>query len=178
MTQDPKRQFVIQQAYEVFARYGYGRTTMSDLAQAAGMSRPALYLVFSNKQDLFKAVICWMSEQGLQQLAAEVDALPDLESQLNHACLQWILKGRQLASTYPDAADLFDTKFGAVIQLYADFRHFLSGLLIKHGRDAAAAEDLAFLLMTSLKAFKSEIQDEAELRKIIALQVSLIARAG
>lgn len=177
MTDDPKRQFVIQQAYEVFARYGYSRTTMGDLAQAAGMSRPALYLVFPNKEDLFRAVIGWMSEQGLQQLAAELDALPDLESQLNHACLEWILKGRQLASTYPDAADLFDTKFGGVTQLYDDFRAFLSRLLLRHGRRAAAADDLALLMVTSLKAFKSDIKDETALRSIIALQVSLIAKA-
>jgi AcrR family transcriptional regulator len=43
-------------AFESFARYGYARTTMNDIATAAGMSRPAVYLRVRNKDELLRLV--------------------------------------------------------------------------------------------------------------------------
>ena len=48
-----KKNIVFEAAHEVFAQYGYKRTTMNDIAQAADISRPALYLIFDNKENLF-----------------------------------------------------------------------------------------------------------------------------
>lgn len=41
-------------ALVVFGKYGYRRSTMADIAAAAAMSRPALYLVFCNKEAIFR----------------------------------------------------------------------------------------------------------------------------
>lgn len=43
-------------AIATFSRYGYRRCTMADVAAAAGMSRPALYLLFCGKEKVFRAV--------------------------------------------------------------------------------------------------------------------------
>src|SRR3954447_19651580 len=43
-------------AFESFARYGFARTTMNDIATAAGMSRPAVYLRVRNKDELLRLV--------------------------------------------------------------------------------------------------------------------------
>lgn len=52
-----KRARVLSAAESVFMKRGYARTTMGDLASAAGMSRPALYLVYARKHELFSAII-------------------------------------------------------------------------------------------------------------------------
>jgi AcrR family transcriptional regulator len=44
-------------AVECFARYGVHRTRMEDISDAAGLSRPALYLEFANRQVLIDAVM-------------------------------------------------------------------------------------------------------------------------
>lgn len=49
-----KRDLVFDAAADVFTRYGFRRTSMNDIAQAARISRPALYLMFENKEDLFR----------------------------------------------------------------------------------------------------------------------------
>ena len=49
-----KRDVIFDAAADVFTRYGFRRTSMNDIAQAAGISRPALYLMFENKEDLFR----------------------------------------------------------------------------------------------------------------------------
>jgi len=51
-----KREKVLTAALDVFLRYGYKRVTMNDIATAAGISRPALYLVFESKEEIFKGV--------------------------------------------------------------------------------------------------------------------------
>ena len=60
-----KREAVLAAARQVFMRYGYRRVTMGDIADAAKMSRPALYLVIPSKEEIFTAVVsqrspkCW-----------------------------------------------------------------------------------------------------------------------
>lgn len=40
----------------VFLTYGYQRVTMEDIARASDMSRPALYLLFRNKAEIYRAL--------------------------------------------------------------------------------------------------------------------------
>lgn len=53
---DPKRTRILDAAMRLVLAYGYSRTTMDDLAKAADMSRPAIYLHFRNKTDVYRAV--------------------------------------------------------------------------------------------------------------------------
>jgi AcrR family transcriptional regulator len=52
-----RRDRVLTVAIECFARYGVHRTRMEDISDAAGLSRPALYLEFANRQELIDAVM-------------------------------------------------------------------------------------------------------------------------
>ncbi|MEB4613625.1 TetR/AcrR family transcriptional regulator [Leucobacter sp. M11] len=46
---------VLRAARPAFASHGYAKTTMQDIASAAGISRASLYLLFANKEELFRA---------------------------------------------------------------------------------------------------------------------------
>jgi len=54
---DERREAVLKAAYEVFTSYGFRRTTMDDIARAAGMSRPTLYTHFRNKEAIFRTFV-------------------------------------------------------------------------------------------------------------------------
>ena len=60
-----RREFVLAAALDTFARYGYRKTSMEDVAQAAGISRPGLYLLFGSKQELFTAAVTQALDQSL-----------------------------------------------------------------------------------------------------------------
>ncbi|MEW2380473.1 helix-turn-helix domain-containing protein [Micromonospora sp. NPDC047707] len=45
---------ILAAAYECFTRHGVRRTTMDDIAAAAGMSRPAVYQYVRNKDDAYR----------------------------------------------------------------------------------------------------------------------------
>ena len=58
-----RRHHVITAATNVFLRYGYTRTTMNDIAKAAGLTRPTLYQSYPDKEAVFRAVIDEMATQ-------------------------------------------------------------------------------------------------------------------
>ena len=55
-----RRDVIVLAATAVFLRYGFKKTSMDDLARAAGISRQGLYLHFDTKEALFKAAILRM----------------------------------------------------------------------------------------------------------------------
>ena len=55
--QDLRQKAILTAAFDVFRQYGFRRATMEDIAQAAGMSRAALYLHYRNKQDIFQSLV-------------------------------------------------------------------------------------------------------------------------
>lgn len=59
-----RRTAILEAAAKVFLRYGYKKTSMDDLARAAGLSRQGLYLHFKTKEALFQAAILNFMEGG------------------------------------------------------------------------------------------------------------------
>jgi AcrR family transcriptional regulator len=51
-----RRARILDGAMQAFLLHGYARTTMDDIARASEMSRPALYLVFRNKTEIYRAL--------------------------------------------------------------------------------------------------------------------------
>ncbi|MGI9354816.1 MAG: TetR/AcrR family transcriptional regulator [Rhizobiaceae bacterium] len=66
-----RRDTILRAAYEVFAQYGFRRTSMDDIAKAAGVSRPTLYMSFANKREIFRGIV----EAHIMHVSRELDAL-------------------------------------------------------------------------------------------------------
>lgn len=56
------RKFIIQKASSIFADNGYKGTTIEDIAEAAGVSKPTLYNYFSSKEQLFLGVLDFIND--------------------------------------------------------------------------------------------------------------------
>lgn len=48
---------ILDAAARLIAHYGYDKTTVSDIAREAGISKGAIYLHYSSKEDLFEALL-------------------------------------------------------------------------------------------------------------------------
>ena len=72
---EDRKQTILTAAGDVFARYGFKRCSMEDIAEAAGMSRPALYQHFRNKTEIFRAASEAMQQTAIDE--AEVIANAD-----------------------------------------------------------------------------------------------------
>ncbi|WP_411124282.1 TetR/AcrR family transcriptional regulator [Streptomyces sp. x-19] len=86
-----------------FARFGYRKTSMEEVARAARISRPGLYFLFSSKEALFRAAVTQALERDI---AAAERALADtgrpLRERLVEAFDQWT--GRYIGPLTRDVA--------------------------------------------------------------------------
>lgn len=58
------KELVLGKALQVFWERGYEGTSLSDLTEAMGISRPSLYAAFGNKEELFKLALDRYVEKG------------------------------------------------------------------------------------------------------------------
>ena len=55
-------------ACTLFARKGFDGTSLTDIADAVGLSRAAIYYYFENKEALLEAIVAEVSERPIQTL--------------------------------------------------------------------------------------------------------------
>jgi AcrR family transcriptional regulator len=177
-----REQQVVEAAYGVFFHYGYARTTMADLASAAKLSRPALYLVYPGKAEVFDAVLEWTSENTLAAIEASLKEEWSLARKLQHFLELSIAKGYDEVRANPDAADLLSLghEVPAVERTYAKLQSYLTRLLdgaVQESALKASPEDLARALLSAVRGFKVVAKDGKDLRHLITTQVSVTAAA-
>ncbi len=63
--QRERRLLLLEAARECFLQFGYGKTTLEDIARRAGISRPLIYRQFRNKEQLFAVLYQHTFESAL-----------------------------------------------------------------------------------------------------------------
>ena len=172
---DPKERVILKAATDTFIRYGYRRTKMADIATACAMSRPALYLVFENKEAIFRGVVEMMMEDALARIREELPRHRGLQDKLNHAFEIWTVQPYELISRAPDAEELIDHgKLGFVTDLYergtTQFASLLTSIIEDHGKTNRLKLDplqTAELLVASARGLKTTAKDVKDLRRLI-----------
>jgi AcrR family transcriptional regulator len=102
---DLRQAALLEAAVGVFARYGFRKTSMEEVARAAGVSRQGLYLQFANKEELFRKALKHSLSSQLNAAVAALSVREDsLEFRIIAACDAW--SGRFVGSLGADAADL------------------------------------------------------------------------
>lgn len=102
---DSRRHKLMDAAITVFLRYGFRKTSMDEVARAAGVSRQGLYLHFATKEELFRASVQHLLDGALAEATAALgDGELPLERRLTAAFDAWT--GRFVGMFGSDAADL------------------------------------------------------------------------
>ncbi|WP_189033817.1 TetR/AcrR family transcriptional regulator [Nocardia rhizosphaerihabitans] len=93
------RSAVVRAGRELFGQYGYGAVSTIAVAEAAGVSRGALYHQFGEKRDLFEAVFEDLERDLVEVIATAVAEArsDDPVASLIVGCLAWLQ-----ASTAPE----------------------------------------------------------------------------
>ncbi len=53
-SEDKRQKAILDSAFQAFSSYGFRKTSMDDIARGAGMSRPAVYLHYKNKEAIVR----------------------------------------------------------------------------------------------------------------------------
>jgi len=171
-----KREKVLEAALGVFLRYGYKRVTMNDIAEAARISRPALYLVFESKEDIFKSVYEHWVKGTLVEIESKIGRLKTPEEKLRAAFELWTVRPFERMRASREAAELLESTFGfaqdSVDQGYRAFEKSILPILKSHAKFQSAktrvsAEKTARILSGSVRGFKIVAKDVPEIRLLI-----------
>lgn len=181
----PKARKVIEAAKVVFLRYGFRRVTMNDIAEEAGMSRPALYLVFPNKEEVFKAAVGELNGQLLEEIRRGLPAQKTPRDKLNYIFEVWTLRPFEMLQASPNAADLVECSHGFAKEVvdrgYAQVEKIVTGVLrplrARGGGASATAEQTAHVMVSAMHGLKYSAANVKDLRSVIAHLVELTIAA-
>ncbi|NUT70786.1 TetR/AcrR family transcriptional regulator [Pseudarthrobacter sp. C4D7] len=158
---------IIDAAYVCFTRHGARRTTMHDLSEQAGLSRPALYQYFRSKEEVFRSLVERLLADALSasERAAETEGPPERR-------LEGILAAKlglvmQIWRDSPaHAGELLgvDARLGAeVLGRYDEAMLQLLTRTIHGAYPAADAREAAEILLAFTRGLEAGVSDPAAL---------------
>lgn len=179
---DEKTEKVLTAALPVFLRYGYKRTTMGDIADAAKMSRPALYLIFPSKEEIFSAVLEQATSNTLKEIQDTLARIDKAEDKLKQAFEIWCVRPFEIMQASPDAKDLLESGHlfaGDVITKgLADFEkiitHILKQLALAKVSAPLPLPQTAKIMIGAMMGFKQSAKDSTQLRQMIAGLIAIV----
>ena len=169
-----KRTQVLRSAEAVFHRMGYGRAGMKELAEAAGMSRPALYNLYARKHLIFAAVVAEAS--GEMRFADRSErTLQSLRAWLAWACELW------LGEEAPALTDEGGAKYPQRLERFFDESDLFNALLREELQriapwlpQASNADEFFRLLTFCLWGLVVTAPAEADRRRLLELQIGAL----
>ncbi|TIP28608.1 MAG: TetR/AcrR family transcriptional regulator [Mesorhizobium sp.] len=182
---DPKRARILDGAMKVFLAYGFARTTMDDIARAADMSRPALYLLFKNKTDIFRAIAMMLLSRSLKQAKTALAGNGAFAERMTRAIDEALISMTRTVHASPHGAELLDMK-SSLADLIGGWRsrfaeHVAAAIESEAGRNGVdltakglSAKLLADMLLDGLEGMKMRISDPDEQRRVAAALIKVI----
>jgi AcrR family transcriptional regulator len=103
-----KKEAILSAAISVFGRFGYRKTSVDDLAEAAKISKQGLYLHFASKRDVFLAAMQKYLDDGLGSVQKELNQPgKTLFERLMGAMDVWF--GRHFVTFTQESLDVIET---------------------------------------------------------------------
>lgn len=151
-----RREQLIGVAITVFARQGFHTTSMNDVAEAAGVTKPVLYQHFSSKRELFLELLTDIGEQLRSRIAKATADAPGPRQQIE--------AGFRAYFDYMDAnTDAYRVLFGAGVRRDPEFASLtraveesiaaaIAELIVVDGRPAEDRELIAHTIVGMTEA--------------------------
>ena len=181
-----RRRAILEAAFKTFVSYGFKRTTMADIADEAGISRPALYLQFKNKGDIFRAGFEMFVEELLDTMESVLEGNEYLPKRVADSVIAGMVTPFKGIVDTPHGAELFDAKQSLAEDLgndwFARMQELIAGAMsraIATGemtlpKDADSAT-VARLLVNGLEGIKHRTHlgegSEREMRLLVDLML-------
>jgi AcrR family transcriptional regulator len=183
-----RRIAILDAALRVFSRYGYKKTSMDDLARAAGLSRQGLYLHFATKEALFKEAVVFTidamrgaarSALAGEKLSVEERLLGAFEAVHAHAI------GQAGAEHMTELLDAATALVGPVVdgleqELVSEIVRALRSSGVAAGwKDAGvSAKDLASTLYSTSLGLKHSLASPVAYRDRMRVALRIVCRGG
>ncbi len=155
---DERQQQILDAASAVIIRLGYDKTTMSDIAEAAGASRRTVYQYFNGKEELFEALLYREYLQYAQTWLKYIEADPSggtvggfyraiFHAVNSHPLIAAMLRrDRRILGNYLRKRDNLFTQMLSGVNTLAYFQALQAAGAIRQDIDAAVIEHIVTML--------------------------------
>lgn len=171
----------------LFLRYGFKRVNMTDIAETAGISRPALYLVFKSKEEIFKGAYEQWVDETMLEIQEKAATLDTPKEKVRLAFEIGVVLPFEAMKASPELKELIESSYAFAQQSlndgYRRFENTLEGFLnpIAQARtteNSWKAQRVAHLLVSAVRGFKQAAETSEELRSLIDDCISLVLSSG
>jgi len=177
-----RREHVLGAALLTFARYGYRKASMEDVARAADISRPGLYFYFASKQDLFRAAATHALDSDVTAAGRCLsDTDRPLRDRLIEAFDHWT--GRYVGPMTKDVAILIENNPGLLGPVATEYPKRFAKMVTDALTVGAPADrgdiavDVARTLLSTANGIKHEVSTREEFLAEITIGIDLLLPA-
>jgi len=140
---DGKRDAILAAGLELFGRYGYRRTSIDDIARAAGVAKGTVYLYVENKETLFRTLSQSLLDGVLAAARRAAAARGSVADRLTAILAAKFGFFHDLLHRSPHASELMDSTSRLCADVFAAGDAAYSRILTKAIADAIRRGDLA-----------------------------------
>jgi AcrR family transcriptional regulator len=187
---DERRDRFLGAAIACFAQYGFRRTSMGSIAEAADVSRPALYQYFTSKDDIFRAAVAWELSKLASYVEGQADRMGAADERLV-ATLKPVLRMHRTAGDRPNRTaspfygEMLDETYARAGDLWDEFETrvlvALRSVLERHTAEQAfgpdvTAHEVAEVLFYGTKGIAVHVSDAPHAARLLKQLVALTIR--
>lgn len=180
------RETLLEKALDVFVRYGYRKTSMEDVATAAGISRQTIYLHFRSKEALFLAGTEHLFDGALQAVGRRLANDTPIEDALVGAFDEWHGRFVETFLNSPHIGEIMEASNSlaadAVCAKEDKFVALLAAAIEKAGLAPASVglspTDAASLLNATSRGYKHTVSSRDEYQQKMRSAVRVLCAAS
>lgn len=124
-----KKELIVEAAEEVFARFGFKKSTIEDIASKAHMGKATLYYYFSSKEKIFGEVIRKDSELFQAKLNEAISIVESPEAKLRAYIATRMLHLKDLSKFYTTLTSEYLDYYFFVEKIRRDFYEYENQIL-------------------------------------------------
>jgi len=178
-----RRDQLLRVALTMFSSKGFHSTSMNDVAEAAGVTKPVLYQHFASKRQLFKELLADEGDRLRNAIAEETRGASGPREQVERgmrAYFTWVAENPEAFNLLFGGGSRRDSEFAADVR---SVEHAIAGSiteLIQADIDAEHRQVLAFGLVGLAEgASRILVRDEQAFDpEVVAVQLGELAWAG
>lgn len=165
------RSAIIKAAQDIFAKFGFKKTTVNDIARAAHKAKSSIYRYFKSKEEIFQTIVEKESQTLKEKIEKSTNAQNNPEKKLRTYVITRMKVLKNLVNFYSALKDEYLEHFVFIEKIrkkYLEDEIHVIKKILKRGvkQGAFVIEDLeltAFTIVVALKGLEYPLVQESEI---------------
>lgn len=166
---DKRKEAILAAALKCFLQFGYNKTSMDDVAKEAKLSRPLIYLKFKNKEELYVAVIEYLTEDRIEKAKQVLETNKPKKIKLIKFYDLFLLEPWEQVMGKPMSSDFY----GVYHTLFHELAEKHKSLALQCLENILEDKRIAQLFVLAVEGLKSDLPDTRTLRGRLKMLIEL-----